>query len=371
MKKTILIFALSRTQWIGGIYYRKNIVNMMLANAQIRENFRIVVLINHKHRSVFLPFGSHIELVCCPDETGTVGAMFRALLCCLRYRVKYVFPIRPFFFFRFLGITPVSWIADFQHCHYPEFFSAEERQIRDQDFGQMAAAGNPLVLSSNAALEDFRRFFAPKRNNVFVVPFTSFIEDEIKELGSKEESLTLQKYGLECEKYAIVCNQFWKHKGHTTVLKAIKLLVEQNREFGGKVVFTGALSDRRNPEYIEEVRALMEDPMIAPHIKLLGFIDRAEQLCIMKHAHYIIQPSLFEGWGTVVEDGKVLNKRILLSDIPVHKEQMNTNCVLFNAQNEKDLAEKMIQLFKMDIVPAECAADKTVEYGRKLESIFR
>jgi glycosyltransferase involved in cell wall biosynthesis len=72
---------------------------------------------------------------------------------------------------------------------------------------------------------------------------------------------------------------------------------------------------------------------------VLGFIDRTEQLVIMKNSEYVIQPSLFEGWGTVVEDAKVLDKTILLSDIPVHREQMNEKCILFDPYDPVELAE--------------------------------
>ena len=58
----------------------------------------------------------------------------------------------------------------------------------------------------------------------------------------------------------------------------------------------------------------------------------------MKKAKAIIQPSFFEGWSTVVEDVKAVNNFILLSDIEVHREQMTTNCVFFNPNNEGELA---------------------------------
>lgn len=64
---------------------------------------------------------------------------------------------------------------------------------------------------------------------------------------------------------------------------------------------------------------------MAGSIRLLGFVERTEQLCIMKNAAFIVQPSLCEGWGTVLEDAKVLDKAVLLSDIPVHREQKNEN----------------------------------------------
>lgn len=42
---------------------------------------------------------------------------------------------------------------------------------------------------------------------------------------------------------------------------------------------------------------------------------------LMKHAIAIINPSLFEGGSTTVEEAKSLLKVIILSGIPVHREQ--------------------------------------------------
>ena len=36
----------------------------------------------------------------------------------------------------------------------------------------------------------------------------------------------------------------------------------------------------------------------------------------------VAQPSLFEGWSTIVEDAKTLGKPIFVSDLPVHREQL-------------------------------------------------
>jgi hypothetical protein len=68
----------------------------------------------------------------------------------------------------------------------------------------------------------------------------------------------------------------------------------------------------------------------------------------MKHAQAIIQPSLFEGWSTVVEDAKAMNQTIILSDLRVHKEQTDDYepKLFFNPNNENDLVEKMLSLPK-------------------------
>ena len=371
MKATIMIFALSRSPWIGGIYYRRNIIHMLLTNKNIVRKYKIVVLTNDKYRNVFEVFNNQVEILCCKDDIGVATAIYYAVRCCVKNKVKYVFPLRPFGFLKLFGITPVSWIADFQHCHYPEFFGEEEIQKRDWDFRQIAKAGTPLVLSSEDAVRDFQTYYAPDRKNVFVVHFASYIEDELQRLDAAKERRILETYGLYEEKYAVICNQFWKHKNHIVVLEAIKELKRNSPEINIRFVFTGELSDRRNPEYIDEIKTLMNNDTIKNSVKLLGFVDRASQLCIMKNAEFLIQPSLFEGWGTVVEDAKVLNMRMILSDIAVHREQMNAGCILFEKDDSEDLARAINEMLAKNDTCTETDCDLSGQYAKVLEKIFK
>ena len=163
----------------------------------------------------------------------------------------------------------------------------------------------------------------------------SYIEEELKKITPELENKILRQYSL--NKYVYIPNQFWQHKNHIVVLKAIEKIFKNNELKEFKFVFTGELSDYRNPEYIKKIGKLMGEDIFLERVLNLGFVKREEQLVIMKNAELIIQPSLFEGWGTVLEDAKVLDKKILLSDIPVHREQMNENCFLFNPYDPEEL----------------------------------
>lgn len=104
----------------------------------------------------------------------------------------------------------------------------------------------------------------------------------------------------------------------------------------------------------------------------------------MKHAKFLVQPSLCEGWGTVLEDAKVLDKTVLLSDIPVHREQKNEKCKLFDPHNPKKLAE-LIEETAMEAGKTEHADEfagdtergianmyrEAKEYSKALERVFR
>ena len=125
-------------------------------------------------------------------------------------------------------------------------------------------------------------------------------------------------------------------KNHIVVFKAIKELYEKYPDSDITFVFTGEMNDYRNPQYIEELKSFL--PSIENHVKILGFIDRTDQIALMKNSEFVIQPSLFEGWGTVLEDAKVLDKTVLLSDIAVHREQKSDKCVLFDPNDYSTLA---------------------------------
>jgi glycosyltransferase involved in cell wall biosynthesis len=144
-----------------------------------------------------------------------------------------------------------------------------------------------------------------------------------------------KKYQLQ-EEYFFCPNQFWAHKNHLVVLEAIKKLESShNRKI--KVVFTGKLHDFRTPGYHNEIIKYINENNIADNVLMLGFIDRKEQLQIMKHALAVIQPSLFEGWSTIVEDTKAMNQNIIVSDIPVHKEQLAGKTIYFDPKNSDSL----------------------------------
>ncbi len=54
-----------------------------------------------------------------------------------------------------------------------------------------------------------------------------------------------------------------------------------------------------------------------------------------------MQPSLFEGWSTVIEDAKHISQYVLASRIPPNLEQADANMEFFEPQNFIELADLM------------------------------
>jgi glycosyltransferase involved in cell wall biosynthesis len=92
----------------------------------------------------------------------------------------------------------------------------------------------------------------------------------------------------------------------------------------------------------------------------------------MKGAKAIIQPSLFEGWSTVIEDAKSLQVPVIASNIDVHKEQMEDRGVYFEATNELDLANVLIDFSNQFGDTIFDSYEKRVfDFGYNFTSIFK
>lgn len=345
MKKKAGIFldACGKKSWIGGLYYIRNMAFQLSQNNYILKKYNLYLITTKENEKLIdkVPENVIIILLKCNEKKLQ---KIEKIYYLKKYNAKYIFPCEKNL--ELLGVHSIAWIADFQHEHLPLLFNEQELEQRTRGFQKNAKSSFPLVLSSQDSYKDFRKFYSKEKQNVYVVPFVSYIEDEISRLNPEMENAVLSRFVLERGEYICISNQFWKHKNHIVVFQAIKILAQYN--FDLKFVFTGELKDYRNKEYFETLIQLIKDSDIEKRIQILGFIDRIDQIIVMKNARFLIQPSLFEGWGTVVEDGKVLDKLMLLSDIPIHREQMNENCRLFSPNNPAELADRIIELSKMN-----------------------
>ncbi|MDJ1471640.1 glycosyltransferase [Cytophagaceae bacterium DM2B3-1] len=241
----------------------------------------------------------------------------------------------------FFSMVPkIYWIPDFQEHYLPQFFSAEDIEIRKKNQNAIAQSGSMVVFSSKDALKDFHSFFPHSKNKTHVINFAVSHED----YSGLNIDVLRQKYNLDTH-YFFSPNQFWAHKNHIIVLKAIRVLLEKGLN-NFIVAFSGKESDYRNPDYFQSLKDYVKTNGLEKNVRFLGFLDRKEQLKLMQNAIAVVQPSLFEGWSTVVEDAKAMNQYLIASDIDVHKEQLDRNAVFFNPQNENELAEKLIMFLE-------------------------
>ncbi len=251
--------------------------------------------------------------------------------------VLFVYPFSGISDSMYLKEKCLGWIPDFQEKYLTELFSGEEMENRNKAQKSFIDYNVPVVFSSNDARKDFFKFHPESKDvKTYVLQFATSLPD----FSDENISELKNKFGI-TKQYLFCANQFWAHKNHLFLFHEFKNMLQRGLDV--ELVCTGALTDYRDEGHIEQIRELLRDDLLGNYIKILGFIPRTEMLCIMKHAIAVIQPSLFEGWSTVVEDAKAMNQFVFLSDLPVHREQMHQNVCFFNPRKNGDLVERFFE----------------------------
>ena len=345
-----LIFAVDEN-WIGGTYYILNLISAMATlpdykqpiitvMSKKRSDFEAAKKTNYSYLNYHNPFNY---------KRNFAEAIFNKVIKFFTKReyidkrisqkkIDVLFPASDEICFEQIE-NKIYWFPDFQHIHYPSFFKSQELNIRNEVIKGIALKHSPLVLSSESAKRDWDSIEMDTHCKVHVIPFAVThpsledidFDDLIKEFKIAKE-------------YFIVSNQFWQHKNHYVVLRAAVEL--QKKGIDCHFVFTGKEDDYRNPDYFQSILSFIKENNLVSAVKMLGLIERKKQLKLMQHAKAVIQPSLFEGWSTVIEDAKSLGNVVIASDIPVHREQLATNGLFFDPHNENELVEKIAEVIE-------------------------
>lgn len=246
-----------------------------------------------------------------------------------------------------LGIEErIYWKADFQENYYPQYFTNTEKEWTKDFFNYLKKDSNStLVLSSNDAYKDLKKFYPEINNPIKLFRFVSHIS--INEINKIDITSLYKKYYI-IKPYFIVCNQYWPHKNHIVVLEALKQLKE-NTALNFQMVFTGKTTSIRGNSYFIELKKFITDNNLNNDVIITDFIERNEQLSLMKHSLAVVQPTTFEGWSTVIEDAKALNHFVIASNIAVNKEQITNNVLFFNPNNAQELVSHLHKVMNKDI----------------------
>jgi Glycosyl transferases group 1 len=228
----------------------------------------------------------------------------------------------------------IYWKADFQENYYPQYFLPSELAWNEYLFEVLAKhPQSKLVLSSHDAHKDLQQFYPQVKNPVCIFRFVSHIPP----LNDAALPAVKEKFGVQ-KPYFIVCNQFWPHKNHIAILHAL-IRWKKAGELPCQFVFTGKTASIRSKEYFPMLQQMITDNGLEQDVVITDFLDRSEQLLLMKHSLAVVQPTLFEGWSTVIEDAKALNKYVIASGIAVNREQLLQNVSFFDPHDDEELAD--------------------------------
>jgi len=328
--------------WLGGINYYRNLLNAIFAN--IDRKIEPVIFTGYDFDTQYFENIPKVEII--KDHSFDIHHPYSIV----RFALKKIFK-RDIILERILKknnisilshsgsiegknqIPTIGWIPDFQHKYFPEFFSKKEIRGRDKGFQIICKECTSVIFSSAAAKNDAEKFYPAYAKKYRIL---HFITGNMNLESLPEFNSLVRKYKIKYP-YFIVPNQFWIHKNHIVILEALKIL--KSREMSIFVIATGDIADYRQPEYHNTIKNKVQTDGISENFCILGVIPYEDLLQLMIHSKAVINPSLFEGWSTSVEEAKALNLNIILSDIPVHREQNPQHGIFFPPHDPQKLAD--------------------------------
>lgn len=228
----------------------------------------------------------------------------------------------------------ITWIPDFQYLHLPELFPLLDQKDETNRWKKIISESNAVIMSSNDAYDDFKT--VANNNDLKKGYVLNFVSQPIpNSIYEKQENLEIKFNFL--GKFFYLPNQFWKHKNHLIVFKAIKILKDKGVNI--TLICSGEMLDFRSNDnnHTQKILDYVADNDLNS-VKILGKIKYIEVMSLMKSSIAVINPSYFEGWSSTVEESKSIGKKIILSNIAVHKEQKPPNAIFFNPDDEKTLS---------------------------------
>lgn len=256
-------------------------------------------------------------------------------------RIDLVFEAAQFFGWR-LPQPAIAWIPDFQHKVLPHFFTTAAWWKREIGFRAQILGGRTIMLSSEDARHACERHYPITKGRTHVVHFAV---PSGATLDYAEARAVADGYGLPSD-FIFLPNQFWRHKNHGLVLDALAILRDRGVDI--VVAASGKQHDPRAPDYVPALKRTIGERGLEQSFRLLGLIPYAHLGALLRCCQAMLNPSLFEGWSTTVEEARSLAVPMVLSDLDVHREQMGAAARYFRRESAQSLADALQALPRFD-----------------------
>jgi glycosyltransferase involved in cell wall biosynthesis len=105
----------------------------------------------------------------------------------------------------------------------------------------------------------------------------------------------------------------------------------------------------------QELERLLDDEGVRGLVVLTGHVKDEQLALFYRHADFLVQPSLHEGFGLPIAEAMSLGCPVIASEIPAHREVLGDAGIYFSPRDANALEAAMLELFSDDQVRASMA----------------
>ncbi len=236
-----------------------------------------------------------------------------------------------------LAIPTIVSMHDIQQFHFPNFFSKKELKLRNLKFSCTVKTVNYIQASSEFIKQDLLKHYNSLRKEQIIVINEGVNIEKFKKTKIKNFNF---KYKLP-KNYLFYPAQTWPHKNHITVLKALKILKEENLLI--PLVMCGSKKSSHN-----EILLFIHNNNLE-NVHHLGVVSEDELVYLYKKAKLFITAVLYESSSLPILEAAASGINIIASKTPPNIEySLNLKIDLFDPLDSVSLAELLRKLFSKE-----------------------
>lgn len=259
----------------------------------------------------------------------------------------------------FYGVKSITHCMDLMHRYESRFKEvADEYDYRELLYNCQRLTADIVITDSKLGRKQYMESYCLgklRRPRVVSLPYISAVST----LTEKEP--TGEEVALLPENYVFYPAQFWEHKNHLNLVKAIELLKCDIPDIKLILVGSEKNSKRRVDRYISE-----HD--LSDNVETLGFVSNELLAYMYKHARGMIMPSFFGPTNLPPLEAMAYGCPVAVSNNYAMPEQVGNAGLLFDPNRPEEMADCIRRLWTDDCLRQELSKrgkQRTTRYGEK------
>ncbi len=233
------------------------------------------------------------------------------------------------------AVKLMSPVHDLMHRYEPDFPEVKDSfESRELHMKSLAKYTTCILVDSKVGKRQFEESYIKtkkRRPHIISLPF----------IAPEHIQKTEEAYLEVPDKYVFYPAQFWKHKNHMNLLKAIQILAESLSDI--HLVLVG--SERNNGR---EIKKYIRDNGLESHVTILGFVSDENITYLYRHAVGLIMPSYFGPTNIPPLEAMALGCPVAVSNKYAMPEQVGRAGLLFHPDSPEEIADCIKRLWTDD-----------------------
>jgi glycosyltransferase involved in cell wall biosynthesis len=232
----------------------------------------------------------------------------------------------------------IATVWDLEHRkqpHFPEVGGTGRTwSAREEAYRSVLPRASYVITGTEVGKTEIAQFYGVSTKNIKVIPFPAPCDLRSPVMGETPLAQNLQQKG----DFLFYPAQFWSHKNHVNLLRALDLLRTQH---GVRLNLALTGSDKGNRDH---VRRRVDDVGLQEQVFDLDFVSREELAALYLKAFALVYPSFFGPDNLPPLEAFAMGCPVIAANVAGAGEQLGDAALLFDPSDAADLAVKILRL---------------------------